>query len=96
MENEYRTQINEGRKLDAFDMLEATMNLSNLYHRKDIEKDVTFYFDGMSNRFRLLLLDWETPDSPVLKFTISLSGTSDHDTLMNAWETIQKELEKYE
>lgn len=53
--------IDEKKMIDAFDLLETLSNLSDVYHQKDIEKDVFANFIGCNKILKVRFVDWSKP-----------------------------------
>lgn len=88
--------IDEKKMIDAFDLLETVFNLSDVYHRKDIEKDVFATFIGCNESLKVRFVDWSDPDNEVTEYKISLTGTRANPELAEIYEFIKKELDLYD
>lgn len=87
--------INENKKTDVFDLLETAMSLSDLYHDKDIDKDVNIYFRGADETLVIRLIDWRELDGAVTEYRLKLDKDYQNGDLNKAYDFFVKEFETY-
>lgn len=87
--------IVEGKKLSAFDVIEAAMKLSDAYKEKKINKSITVSYYGNVDSFDLNIYSWDNRGKPhpIKKCCIYLDDVSYGDTFEKAFEIISKEME---
>lgn len=90
--------IIEGKKNTAFDLMEAAMTLSDIYHKNNSNKSVTFYICGIAETFDIAFLERNAKGKIVGRksFCIYLNENAFADTFEQAFEEIEKELAQYE
>lgn len=88
--------IDEGKKLTAFDAMEAAMELSNIYHQKDKEKFVNFRFSSICEGivFNFGRFEGNALKDPVY-ITVYFDG-DEEETFADVFKKIEEEMALYE
>lgn len=88
--------IDEGKKLTAFDAMEAAMELSNIYHQKDKEKFVNFRFSGICEG---IIFNFGRYQGTTLKDTVDITvyfEDDEEETFADVFKKIEEEMALYE
>lgn len=89
--------IIEGKKNTAFDLLEAAMQLSDIYHKLNVPKSVSISYYGHCESFEIVIYDWSGRKQPERLEDASVYLDVDYGgTFEKAFELIEKELAQYE
>lgn len=91
--------INEGKKITAFDLLEAAMALSDVYHKNNANRSVTVLFNGNCESLYIDIYEWDIKRTKITKILESATIYLDvnyGDTFEKAFDIINKEMEQYE
>ena len=88
--------IDEGKKNTAFDAMEAAIELSNIYRKKDKDKFVCFRFSSIceSVDFNFGKFDVKDIKDPV-NITVYFDG-DEEETFADVFKKIEEEMELYE
>lgn len=88
--------IDEGKKLTAFDAMEAAMELSNIYRKKDKDKFVSFRFSGICESVDF---NFGKFDGTGLKDRVDITvffEDDDEETFADVFRKIEEEMALYE
>lgn len=90
--------IIEGKKNTAFDLLEAAMTLSDVYHKNNAQKSISIDFFGETEHFCIYLFDdTKKKGSKITShWHMPLNEETYGYTFEEAFEIIEKELAQYE
>lgn len=89
--------IVEGKKLTAFDLMEACVNLSDAYKVNNPRKFVNFRFSGIRNALNIDFGEWngfEIVNESI--FSIQLDDLSIGNSFSEVFLKIEKEMEELE
>ena len=87
--------IVEGKKLTAFDAMEAVMNLSDMYEANNSKKTVSFRFSGTLNTMEFYFSEWGLFDLTTNShFYVHLDNMTSGDNFLDVFEVIQKEMDE--
>lgn len=86
--------IVEGKKNTAFDLMEAVMELSDIYHRNNSSKSVSIFYTGDCEAFDVTLFDDDKRGHRqfVESVTVYLDEKEFGGTFEQAFELIEKEM----
>lgn len=87
--------IDEGKKITAFDAMEAVMRLSDLYHLARDKKNVDFRFSSSLNAVFFTFGHWEMFDYIIDKqFEIQIDNFNFGDSFSDLFLFIEKEMDR--
>ena len=87
--------IDESKKITAFDLLEAAMELSKAYHKSNANKSVSINYHGRSESFDLSIFEWNDRGSKPIKTLATATVYLDADfgdSFEKAFEIIKEEM----
>lgn len=90
--------IVEGKKNTAFDLMEAVMELSDIYHRNNSSKSVSIFYTGSCEAFDVTLFDDDKRGHRqfVESVTVYLDERDNENAFEKAFEMVEKEIAQYE
>ncbi|MBO5955181.1 MAG: hypothetical protein J6Q10_00100 [Clostridia bacterium] len=89
--------IIEGKKNSAFDLMDAVMKLSDLYHENNHTRSISIFYSGGCEAFDVNIFDdIHGRRKLVESVTIYLDEKDFGGTFEAAFEMIEKEMEQYE
>ena len=89
--------IIEGKKNTAFDLMDAAMKLSDLYHKNNETKSISVYYSGSCEDIDVNIFDDCRGRRKILSsVTVYIDEKDWGGTFEEAFEMIEKELEQYE
>lgn len=87
--------IVEGKKITAFDAMEAVIRLSETYHANRAKEFVTFYFYGHTEVFECDFGKFEGFECEIIKsFHVYLNELTCGDSFSDVFNMIEKELDR--
>ncbi len=87
--------ILEGKKLTAFDAMEAAMQLSDMYHEHNVNKSITCSFHGRIPCFDLFIYDWEDDSADsTIHILVHLDDASYGNSFSDVFTMIESEMDK--
>lgn len=91
--------IDKSKKITAFDLLEAAMELSKAYHKSNANRSVSISYCGKAESFDLRIFEWNEsgsePNETLATATVYLDADFG-DSFEKAFEIIVEEMEKIE
>lgn len=87
--------IVEGKKLTAFDAMEAAIRLSETYRANRAKEFVTFHFHGHTEAFEVDFGKFESYECEIIKsFHVYLNELTCGDSFSDVFDMIEKELDR--
>lgn len=87
--------IVEGKRLTAFDVMEAVMKLSDVYHENGAKEFVSFKFSGITEILEVNFGRWVGFECDITKmYRVHLDEIIYENSFSDVFEEIEKELDR--